>query len=699
MQPFADPRTLPWRERQRRRIRRAALEALRPPPNATISEWADAHRFLTSDQSAIPGAWKTSRTPYLREIQDCLSPNCDVQEVVVMKGARVGYTEGPMGNAIGGFMHMAPCPIMIVQPSEADAEEWSKDSLDPMLASSPVLQNLVSPDAERKKGNTILHKRYRAGKISIVSASTGKSFRRRLARVCIGDEIDAWPTTIDGEGDPLKLARKRTDTFRWTAKRLWGSTPTVKGHSRVERLFLDSDQRYYHVPCPDCRHLQQLVWSQVHWTDGDPKTAGYVCANPECGLLIPFHKKAWMLAEENGARWVATNPGASIRGYHLAGLYSPWTTWEKFVEEWIAAQGDPTAEQVFANTVLGETWDLANAERWSQEELRALRVRLSAVPQQAACLTAGVDVQGDRLVLVVDAWGPREERWTLLRRDLLGDPSAPEVWEELDAALLERFALEGGGSVGIKSVCIDSGGHHTQAVRAFCRTRKKRRIIPIKGKGGQGIPVWPRESKLRNKGRVEERIIGVDAAKEALHGRLRRSAAAVERGQPRGGPSFWHFASTLGEAFFEELTAEVQIAVHSSAKKGGVKSAAKWKWVLREAGRRNEALDCCVYSFAALQGLLALGAVKLDRPLRGKDEAPTHTLGKVVEIGSAGKGVSSRSPNLARQDETTISEEKGRGSVPAKAPEAAGGVSAVASAPPPAAPAKRPAKQKRPRFF
>lgn len=673
---------LPWRARQSARLRRTTLAALRPPPNVTISEWADRHRELTSSQSALAGRWRTSETPYLREPMDVLSPNSPVQVVVFQKGARVGFTE-MFNNVIGGFMHMAPCPIIVAQPSESDAEEWSKDSLDPMLASTPVLRGLVTPDGERKKGNTILHKRYRGGILFAVSASTGKSFRRRLARLAAGDEIDAWPGSIDGEGDPWLLFVRRTDTFVYSKKIVGGSTPTVKGYSRIEKLFLDSDQRYYHVPCPECGHMQQLVWANFSWTNEDTKTTEYVCAS--CSCCIPDHQKRWMLGR---GEWVATFPEREVRGYHLSAFYSPWVPWSQLAREWITAQGDPTLEQVWTNTVAGETWDLANAEKWDLEGLRALRELLREVPARASCLTAGVDVQGDRLVLVVDAWGPNEERWTLLRRDLLGDPTGPEVWEDLDAALLDRYPVEGGGSIRIRATCIDSG-FQTQAVKAFVKARKKRRVFAIKGQAGQGISVWPREGKTRGKGRADVRQIGIDAAKESMHARLRRTAqtvASAGRSVVRGGPGFWHFSDTLTESFFEELTAEVQVVEHSAAKKGGTKAAARRRWILRQAGTRNEALDCCVYSYAALQGLLALGAARLDRPAVVRGEPATVTLIAGVSVVSEA-AISSRPPNLAKRDQIAKAVEAPPAPAPASAP--------TPVSRPPAAPEKK----RRAKFF
>lgn len=596
-------------------IRAARRSAIRPPSSQTVSEWADENRQLSSSAASEPGPWRTSRVPYLREVMDVLSPSHPAQRIVLQKSARIGGTEA-LNNAVGCYMTQAPCPIMFVQPSEADAEEWSKDALDPMLESTPVLAGLVTSDQSRRKGNTILHKRYLGGTIFAVGASTPKSFRRRTARVVAMDEIDAYPGSLAGEGDPVDLAEKRATTYTWSKKIILCSTPTVKGASRIETAYLASDQRHYLVPCPDCGKRQRLVWSQVHWDEGHPESAEYVCI--ECGALIPHHKKTWMLDEANGAHWVATNPGSDTIGFHISALYSPWVTWAQLAREFTDAAGDPTREQVFHNTCLGETWDMASAEKWDDETLRALREPIPVVPASVACLTASVDVQGDWFAVQIDAWAANYERWTLERRIITGDLSGPEPWAELDAAIQHRWPMEGGGTIGVKATCIDTGGHHTQAVYAFAKARRTRRVWAIKGMGGPGKRLWPRVASRKNRGNVDLYLLGVDTGKEACHARLRRSAQSAAQRPPKcGGPSFWHFSDTLTESYFDELTAEVQIVEYSRASRGAPKSGASRRWVMRPGRARNEALDLSVYSLAALEGLLAARLVRLDRPARG----------------------------------------------------------------------------------
>lgn len=590
-------------------LRSAFLRALRPPPQQTVSEWADANRVLPSSSSAEPGPWRTDRVPYLREVMDVLSPSHPAMRVVLMKSARVGGTEA-INNAIGCYMAQAPCPIMVVQPSEADAEEWSKDNLDPMLEMTECLRGLVSSDADRRKGNTILHKKYLGGVIFSVGASTPKSFRRRTARVVAQDEVDAYPGSLAGEGDPSTLADNRAITFTWSKKLIRVSTPTVKGASRIESSFLESDQRFYLVPCPECGHYQRLVWSQVHWVDGRVDDAEYTCV--ECEACIPHHKKAGMLAR---GRWEATYPERDVIGFHISALYSPWVTWGQLAQEFVNAQGDPTREQVFTNTALGETWDIAGAESWDDDGLLRLVDEYDEIPEWVSVMTAGVDVQDDRLVMQVDGWGPGEEHLTWDYRHILGDPSGQAVWDELDAALLERWAHARGGWMGIKAAAVDNGGHHSLSAGRFCRARRTRRIFAIVGRGGEGKRVWSQKPNTKNKARVELYTVGVDAAKESLHARLRRSTAAAARNEHRG-PGYWHFAKreAIGLSYFHELTAEVAIVEYPRTTRGSQRGQARRRWIMRPGRSRNEAWDCSVYSYAVLQGLLAFGAVKLGVP-------------------------------------------------------------------------------------
>lgn len=619
----------------------AFLSGLRPPPGQTIDQWAEECRYLPTETAADAGRWSNAKTPYLVEIMRALSPSYPAIEVVFQGSSRIGKSEC-LNNAVGFYMDAVRCPIMVGQPIEADAEEWSKDHLDPLIAYTPRLAQLVTPDAARRKGNTILHKRYKGGIVYVVGASTPKSFRRRTVRVLLLDEVDAYPGSLDGEGDPIALAKERTSTFPFSKKVFLCSTPTIKGASRIETAFLETDQRYYLVPCPYCEATQRLVWSQIHWPEGRPQDAEYVCSS--CGTFIPHHKKPKMLAE---GRWHATFPERAKVGFQISALYSPWVSWADLAVEWEEVHKDPVRLQVFVNTKLGETFDLADADQWDPDGLMSLREDIETLPARVSLLTSAVDVQGDRLVLQVDAWGPGEERWTLERRDLHGDPSfdpanPKSVWTELDQLLLSiRYRHELGGTIAIRATCVDTGGLSSAQAYAFCRSRQRRRVWAIKGDSGmEGARIWPRVPSRKNKGKLPLYLLGVFAGKENCHGRLRASVMAMRRGE-RSGPSYWHFARhpAIAESYFEELTAEVCVVEYAAARGQGPRpsSARRRRWRLRRPDIRNEALDCSVYSYAALHGLIALGARLDGRPRLTPDApSPTPSAGKTdIPVGRA----------------------------------------------------------------
>ncbi|GIK82888.1 MAG: hypothetical protein BroJett024_39930 [Alphaproteobacteria bacterium] len=108
---------------------RKALTILAPPPTLTISEWADARRRLSSEASAEPGRWRTERAIYQRGIMDAISDPA-VESVVVMSSSQTGKTEVLL-NTVAFHIDQDPAPVMVVMPTERDAETWSKDRFSP----------------------------------------------------------------------------------------------------------------------------------------------------------------------------------------------------------------------------------------------------------------------------------------------------------------------------------------------------------------------------------------------------------------------------------------------------------------------------------------------------------------------------------------------------------------------------------------
>lgn len=560
----------------------------RPDPDLTISEWADRYRYLPSRGAAEPGRWRTSRTPYLREIMDALSPIMGYSRVVFMKGSQLGGTE--CGNNLIGFhIHQAPAPILMVQPSLMDAKKVSQQRIAPMIESTPVLAERVSDPKSRDSGNTILMKLFRGGLLLMTGANSDKGLRSTPAQILFADEVDSYPEDVAGQGDPVALAEKRCSTFP-NRKSFIVSSPTIAGLSRIEREYALSDQRKYHVPCPHCGHMQTLKWSGITW-DQDatgkhlPETVRYTCES--CGRGIDeWGNKTDML---DRGEWRPANPDSHIAGFHLNALYSPigWKSWRELVTEFLEAKQDKSKLKTFVNTVLGESWE-DEVSKFDENELMARREDYEGVvPMLAGVLTCGVDIQDDRIECELVAWGRGQESWSILWETFYGNPAEGAVWQLLDDFLQGRFVHASGAPLPIAAACIDSGGHHTQEVYRFCRHKSKRRILAIKGQATPGRPLTTRPTRS-NTGKVPLSLIGTDTAKDAIYARLKID-------EP--GPGYCHFSLLHTEEYFKQLTAEV---VETTYHKGHAK-----RRYVKAKHQRNEVLDCRVYALAALDLLKA----------------------------------------------------------------------------------------------
>jgi phage terminase large subunit GpA-like protein len=322
-------------------IEDALRNALRPDPILTVSEWADRFRFLSTKLAAEAGRYRTDRVPYLRGIMDALSPMHPARRVVFMKGAQVGATEAG-SNWLGYIIHWSPAPVMAVWPTVKMAKKNSQQRVAPLIEDSPELAKLVAPAKQKDSGNTVLAKSFPGGILIMTGANSAVGLRSMPARYAFLDEVDAYEGDVDGEGDPVGLVKRRTNTFGRSAKMFLASTPTIHGSSRIEREYEMSDQRRYNVPCPHCGGLQWLKFERLRWERGAPETAVYVCEH--CEEPIEERHKATMLP---GGFWeptaVAQDPDCI--GFHISALYSPlgWMSWTDIAREWEQAQGDVSA--------------------------------------------------------------------------------------------------------------------------------------------------------------------------------------------------------------------------------------------------------------------------------------------------------------------------------------------------------------------
>jgi phage terminase large subunit GpA-like protein len=568
----------------------AAADGALPDPLLTVSEWADRYRTLSQRASAEPGPWRTDRTPYLREIMDCLSPSSPIETVVLMKGAQIGGTECG-NNWIGYVVHQAPGPMLAVQPTVDLAKRNSKQRIDPLIEESAVLRDLVSDPRSRDSGNTMLAKEFPGGILVMTGANSAVGLRSMAARYLFLDEVDAYPGDVDGEGDPVNLALARTRTFA-RRKVFMISTPKVTGRSRIEACFEDSDQRHFWVPCPSCQEFQRLKFAQIRWPKGAPELAVYVCEH--CEAEIENHQKHWMLARGEW-RPVAPGPGKAA-GFHLSSLYSPvgWFSWADAALMFAEAQKNPALLQVFVNTVLGETWALqGEAPDWQRLYDRREDYRIGTVPKGGLFLTAGVDIQKDRIEMEVVAWGRGKESWSVDYQVLEGQTAEGAVWQKLTEALNAFYPTASGATMPIGKFAIDSG-YATPEVYAWARKYGGARVVVIKGDSRGAAPVSapsPIEvGPQGNRVRWGIRVWPVNGAmiKEELYRWLRLDRPTEESGEPYP-PGYCHFPK-YSEEYFKQITAE-QLVTRV------VKGYRRAEW--QKTRDRNDALDARCYARAA----------------------------------------------------------------------------------------------------
>jgi phage terminase large subunit GpA-like protein len=573
------------------------LDGLRPAVHLLPSEWADERRFLSSSAAAEPGRWRTDRTPYLREIMDCFDIYSEVQEVVIMKGAQLGLTEAGF-NVAGYFIDMDPCPIMYVMPTDATVKRNSKLRFDPMVRESPTLAAKVSAGSSRSKSNTMLQKDYPGGTMIFQGANTASGLRSVPIRVLIFDETDAFPSDLDGEGSPIELGLARTRTFEGTKKVLKISTPTLADTSVIAAEFASTDQRYYHIPCPHCGTFQVLEWENIIFDSDATRVteAHYQCEG--CEVLIEERHKTKMLA---AGQWIATNTDGhdpQRRGYHINSFYSPlgWFSWVSAANQFLKAfrEHDQAKMKVFVNTVQGKAWEETTVTPRAQDLYeRRGGYRSKEVPAQVTTLTAGVDIQGDRIEVEVVGWAQGMRAYSIDYVVLPGNTNQPEVWARLSQLLYTPYERADGATIGLSRMCVDSG-FNTQEVYNFCREHPGQIVVPVKGQDNDRQKVMIRPPQVvdvkangKKVGKVGLWNLGVSMIKQEVYGRLMLGLTAAGDTPP----GYCFFPEDYDMTYFNMLASE------RLAKRLTPQGYYKFVWEKIQA--RNEALDCRVYARAA----------------------------------------------------------------------------------------------------
>lgn len=544
-----------------------------PPKVMTVSEWAEEYRVLSSESSPEPGKWSNARAPYQRQIMDVFT-NAETEEMTVMAAAQTAKTEILL-NIIGYMITNDPGPILLVQPTIKTAEHFSKRRIAPMLRDCNVLK-------ERLLGfdDSLSEKGFPGGFLTIVGANSPNDLASKPIRVILLDEVDRYPATAGTEGDPVALAEKRTANF-YNRKKVRVSTPGLESTSKIYKLYLNSTQEVWNVPCPQCGELQPLEFDRL-----DQETLEMQCNH--CGCLSS--ELEWKKSQANGC-FIAENKNVDNfhRGFHLNAMASPWVKWKEIVDKYQSSKDDNYELMVWYNTYLGLPFNDEIDEEIDWEYLYKNRVTHyeAELPDDVLFLTCGVDVQDDRLELEVVGFNEKRQRYGICYKVLHGDPGAKPVWEQLDNFLQKKFKYLNQDELSIACTFIDTGGHHTEEAYEFIYTREWRNIHGIKGVGGPGKTVINTAKKTkRDNGRDITLIsLGVNALKDITCSSLRRE-------HKENGCCFYpdDISRGYGEKYFQSVTGEKkQTKV--------LRGVTTIEWVKLRA---NEAFDIRNYATAAM---------------------------------------------------------------------------------------------------
>ena len=596
---------------------RAAVRGMKPPENLTVSEWADKYRVISPESAAAKVRWRTSRTPYLKEIMDAFT-DPKVRHIVFVSASQVGKSEC-INNMIGYIIDQDPGSILFVQPTTIDAKEYSKLRIAPMIRDCQTLRRKVADAKSRSSDNTITQKSYPGGILTLCGSQEAHALASKPIRYIFGDERDRWAVSAGKEGNPWKLAERRQTTF-YNAKSVEVSTPTIRGASVIADAFAEGTMERYKTMCPHCGVYNEINFNDIRFEKTESRIAGkkhykvtsiyYIC--PSCGGVSTEQEM-----KRQPCRWEADNPDSAngTRSFWLSAFVSPWTSWEYIVLEYLNALGSNENLQVVYNTLFGWLWENRGDLADEKDLLARREIYQAELPDGVLCLTMGVDTQDDRLEYEIVGHGHFGETWGVKKGIIMGRPDTDDVWQALDDVRERIFRFKNGKGLPISLTFIDEGGHFTMEVRKRCAARQYKMVFAIKGRGGSDIPYIspPHMQRIiiggQHIGNCKVFEIGVDAGKSKIMHNLNVQTP---------GAKYCHFpfCDDYADDYFNGLVSERY--AYDPKKKH------PWFWEKIEGHERNEPLDCRNYALAAFAAL-SPNLDAIERRLKGQTQPPEQT--------------------------------------------------------------------------
>lgn len=584
----------------------------------SVSQWAERKRVLSGGVSAYPGPYSFDKTPYLREIADCLSDTSPIIETVLMKGTQIGATTGILENMIGYCIDYGIGPVLFVSGDQAMAEDSMEKRIDQMIESAGLqwkIKPAVTKRHQKATGDRKEIKSYGGTFIRAIGPNSESKARTFPARIALIDEIDVYPAQLKGGGDIIEKILRRMDSFGPLKKVLYLSTPKKKSTSRIYPLWEAGDKRYYNISCTKCGFMQPLVFSQIKFGKRNKigklnikmktiKGVEIIFYDPiyyeciKCKTELKNYDKTNFMSEENGAKWIPTKkadrPG--LRSYFLPSLYSPvgFLSWLDIAIHFERVKDDVLLLPDFINDILGEPSEekvsvpdqhilKQNAEDWE----------LGYIHRDVIFLTLTADIQADRIEVGLVGWAREKQAYFVNYWNLPGDTLEieSECWKDLAEKINNVYKRSDGVEMNIQIAFIDCQYLKDQ-VDKFC---DQFNYFPDSISGV--YPIIARESLVAGvttkimKSDIKTPIIGLSdqKLKRALYNTLRKKPH--KNGFPFG---YIHFSKDYGNEFYKQLTSE---EIFVTIKPNGQKIIK----IENRKQRRNEVFDIAKYQIGAYQ--------------------------------------------------------------------------------------------------
>lgn len=619
------------------------LVSLNIPVPLTTVQWADQHYYLPKESSYTPGQWET--LPFQVAIMNSMG-NDWIRTVNLIKSARVGYTKMLLGVEAYFIEHKSRNSLLF-QPTDSAAEDFMKSHVEPTIRDVPVLLELAPWFGRKHRDNTLTLKRFSSGVgFWCLGGAAAKNYREKSVDVVCYDELSSFEPDVEKEGSPTLLGDKRIEGSVWP-KSIRGSTPKIKGFCQIEKAANESAHfmRFY-VPCPHCGEAQYLKFGDdattfgLKWEKGKPETVYYLCEHNGCAIRQSE-------LDQTDGRWICDNTGMWTRdgltfysagdeeippprsiSYHIWTAYSPFTTWVQIVYDWLDALKDPNGVRTFINTTLGEPYEEAVAEKLSFELLLEKVCHYDAqVPLRVVYLTAGIDSQKNRYEIYVWGWAPGEEAFLIDKQIIMGRPEDEDTLKRVDAVIRKKYRHADGTEISISRVCWDTGGIDQDIVYQRSRKHGTFFVLPIKGASVYGKPVITMPKKRNQRG-VFLCEVGSDTVKEMLYARFALPVVSASEVAP------YTFRFPDNPDIFSDVEAKQLVAEELVEKV--VNGRVKLQWDARK--RRNEALDCLVYAYAALRISVQRWQLDLDALARARRDEQDDDEMTIEEIAAALSG-------------------------------------------------------------